>query len=148
MSGFPLLPHLNSLVTNISPQVGVGFNRGYWLQIESFVRGLTKKFDDVYVISGPLFLPKFDAQEGKHFVKYEVLGDPPNTAVPTHFYKVVLAVKDDKKALGGFVVPNDVIDDVPLSEFVIPIEGTPFKHLIDLITPDSYRKELRSRLLS
>jgi endonuclease G len=88
------------------------------------VRGLTRQFDDVYVVSGPLFLPKFDAAEGKHFVKYEVLGDPPNTAVPTHFFKVILAVKGDMNALGGFVVPNEVIVDEPLTGFVVPIEGT------------------------
>lgn len=45
------------LMTNVSPQVGVGFNRGYWARLEGFVRHLTRHFDDVYVVTGPLFLP-------------------------------------------------------------------------------------------
>lgn len=74
------------LLTNISPQVGTGFNRGYWLQIESFVRRLVHEFDQVYVISGPLFLPRLN-EDGNYYVNYQVLGSPPNTAVPTHFFK-------------------------------------------------------------
>lgn len=73
-------------VTNISPQVGKGFNRNYWFYFEEFVRSLTTNFDDVYVITGPLYLPKIQ-EDGRYYVKYEVIGDPPNTAVPTHFYK-------------------------------------------------------------
>ncbi len=45
-------------MTNISPQVGVGFNRSYWSRFESFVRHLAYQFDGLYVITGPLFLPK------------------------------------------------------------------------------------------
>lgn len=46
------------LMTNISPQVGVGFNRSYWSRFEGFVRHLTSQYDGVYVVTGPLFLPK------------------------------------------------------------------------------------------
>ncbi|KAJ1961801.1 nuclease, partial [Dipsacomyces acuminosporus] len=34
------------LLTNIAPQVGVGFNRNYWAYLEGFVRDLTNQFDD------------------------------------------------------------------------------------------------------
>ncbi|KAK4518002.1 methylenetetrahydrofolate reductase (NAD(P)H) met13 [Mucor velutinosus] len=46
------------LLTNIAPQVGPGFNRQYWAYLEQFCRDLTKNFTDVYVYSGPLFLPQ------------------------------------------------------------------------------------------
>jgi endonuclease G len=69
------------------PQVGKGFNRGYWMYFESFVRDLLKQFDSVKVVTGPLFLPKKSPISHRHYVTYEVLGDPPNTAVPTHFFK-------------------------------------------------------------
>lgn len=75
------------LLTNISPQVGNGFNRGYWLQVESFVRRLVHDFDDIYVVTGPLYLSKKDEKDEKSYVTYQVLGDLPNTAVPTHFFK-------------------------------------------------------------
>jgi endonuclease G len=71
---------------------------------------------------------------------YEVIGNPPNIAVPTHFAKVIMtskspataafgfggpgksvsdAVKD--VAIGAFVLPNSVIpDQVPLTSFQVP----------------------------
>ncbi|TPX64383.1 hypothetical protein SpCBS45565_g05933 [Spizellomyces sp. 'palustris'] len=111
------------LLTNISPQVGKGFNRNYWFYFESFVRSLTKVFDDVYVITGPLYLPKV-GEDGRSYVKYEVIGDPPNTAVPTHFYKVVLGVKGKEHALQGFVLPNELIENTAsLEAFTMPLDA-------------------------
>jgi hypothetical protein len=46
------------LMTNMSPQVGVGFNRGYWARLEGFMRHLAGQYDAIYVVTGPLFLPK------------------------------------------------------------------------------------------
>lgn len=46
------------LMTNVSPQIGVGFNRGYWSRFEGFVRHVANHFDGVYVVTGPLYLPK------------------------------------------------------------------------------------------
>ncbi|KAJ3154994.1 nuclease [Geranomyces michiganensis] len=110
------------LLTNVSPQVGVGFNRNYWYYFENFVRSLTHEFDDVYVVTGPLYLPTV-GDDGKSYVKYEVIGDPPNVAVPTHFYKVILGVKDGRQAMQGFVLPNDKIGPVPLENFAMPLDG-------------------------
>ncbi|KAJ1885790.1 nuclease [Kickxella alabastrina] len=110
-------------LTNIAPQVGKGFNRNYWASLETFVRDLTKSFDDVYCISGPLYLPKKEGD--KWVVKYEVIGSPPNVAVPTHFFKVILASRKGEPAvaLGAFAMPNDVIDNAtPLTAFSVPLE--------------------------
>ena len=68
------------LLTNISPQIAIGFNRGYWAHFESFVRSLTNTFDHVQVITGPLFLPNH-IEEDSNFIKIRVLGNPPNTQV-------------------------------------------------------------------
>ena len=49
-------------LSNISPQVGAGFNRDYWARLEAFVRGLTTAsngVEDVLVVTGPLFLPSW-----------------------------------------------------------------------------------------
>jgi endonuclease G len=80
------------LLSNVCPQIPLGFNRGYWAQFERFTRHLTNFFDDVYVFTGPLYLPKKDEKDGHYYVKYRVLGNPPNTSVPTHFFKVILAI--------------------------------------------------------
>ncbi|RKP39022.1 hypothetical protein BJ085DRAFT_10208, partial [Dimargaris cristalligena] len=114
------------LLTNMCPQVGMGFNRDYWSHFETFTRRLTKSFSDVYVFTGPLYLPKpIPGSPNKYKVEYEVIGSPPNIAVPTHFYKVIL-VKNavGKYSAGGFVLPNAVIpDDAPLESFVLPISA-------------------------
>ncbi|KFY43039.1 hypothetical protein V495_04204, partial [Pseudogymnoascus sp. VKM F-4514 (FW-929)] len=70
-------------LTNMCPQVGEGFNRDYWAHFEDFCRRLTTRYPSVRVVTGPLYLPKRD-QDGKWRVSYEVIGNPPNIAVPTH----------------------------------------------------------------
>ncbi|KAJ2629310.1 nuclease [Coemansia sp. RSA 1290] len=110
-------------LTNIAPQVGKGFNRNYWASLETFVRDLTKSFDDVYCISGPLYLPQKEGD--KWMVRYEVIGNPPNVAVPTHFFKVILAKRKNESgfAIGAFALPNKEIDNsVPLTNFSFPLE--------------------------
>lgn len=106
---------------------------------------MTGSFQDVYVFTVPLYLPKKDA-DGKWRVvsslsqydrsrvdkcakTHEVIGNPPNVSVPTHFAKVVLASKPSSPltpdrlevSTGAFVLPNAVIpDEAPLAGFVVP----------------------------
>lgn len=60
---------------------------------------------------------------------HEVIGSPPNVAVPTHFAKVVLTAKPSSPSTpnipeistGAFVLPNSPIpDEAPLKSFVVP----------------------------
>ncbi|KAF2205273.1 hypothetical protein GQ43DRAFT_437189 [Delitschia confertaspora ATCC 74209] len=113
-------------LSNMCPQVGDGFNRDYWAHFEDFCRRLTHKYPSVRVVTGPLYLPKRDP-DGKWRVHYEVIGSPPNVAVPTHFYKVIFA-EDGREggsvALGAFVLPNAVIaNDKPLTDFEVPLRA-------------------------
>ena len=63
---YPSVPHL---------QVGQGFNRDYWERFERFVRDLTKKgADDVYVVTGPLWMPKPDG-DGKWLMQHPCIGE-------------------------------------------------------------------------
>ena len=113
------------LLSNMCPQVGDGFNRDYWAHFEDFCRRLTGRYPSVRIVTGPLYLPKRDP-DGKWRVSYEVIGSPPNVAVPTHFYKVIFAedgVPGGKVALGAFVLPNAVIaNNKPLTDFEVPVE--------------------------
>lgn len=134
------------LLTNIAPQVGAGMNRDYWAHTEDFVRRLTSRFADLYVFTIPLYLPR-QYPDGKFRVSYEVIGNPPNIAVPTHFAKVILGVgaaeekngapgpkvelkglskvglRGGEMALGAFVMPNSVIpNEAPLESFAVPVE--------------------------
>lgn len=113
------------LLSNMCPQVGDGFNRDYWAHFEDFCRRLTHHYPSVRIVTGPLYLPKREA-DGKWRVSYEVIGQPPNVAVPTHFYKVIFAedgIAGGKVALGAFVLPNAVIaNNKPLQDFEVPVE--------------------------
>ncbi|KAI8058180.1 hypothetical protein BDF22DRAFT_664328 [Syncephalis plumigaleata] len=105
------------ILTNISPQVGQGFNRDYWAYFEHFCRELTKSFADVYVVS-----------DGKWYVRYQVIGNPPNVAVPTHFYKVILT----RKQVGGqqlALVPIEVVERAAGLEFFQRVERKKLQRL-------------------
>lgn len=58
-------------LSNMCPQVGEGFNRDYWAHLEDFCRRLTTRYPSVRIITGPLYLPKRDAADGKWRVTYE-----------------------------------------------------------------------------
>ncbi|KAL4218992.1 hypothetical protein ACF0H5_021576 [Mactra antiquata] len=110
-------------LSNISPQVGEGFNRGIWNNLEKYVRSIARKNRNTYVCTGPLYLPRKEA-DGKTYVKYEVIGQS-NVAVPTHFFKVVaIETNAGEFEILSFVLPNQPIqDDVPLKNFLTPLDA-------------------------
>ncbi|XP_015124042.1 endonuclease G, mitochondrial isoform X2 [Diachasma alloeum] len=110
-------------LSNMAPQVGVGFNRDSWNRLEKYVRKLTKVYTDVYVCTGPLYLPKKEG-DGKKYVRYQVIGAN-HVAVPTHFYKVIVGQTNDLKfEMEAYVMPNGPIDDnTPLTSFQVPPES-------------------------
>ncbi|EDW62112.1 endonuclease G, mitochondrial isoform X1 [Drosophila virilis] len=110
------------LLSNMAPQVGQGFNRDAWNNLEIHVRKLTNIYRNVYVCTGPLYLPHKE-NDGKTYIKYEVIGA--NTvAVPTHFYKVIVGEAADQRLhMEAYVMPNQVIsNDTPLQVFQVPPE--------------------------
>lgn len=112
-------------LSNMSPQVGDGFNRDYWAHLEDFARRLTQRYDSVRVMTGPLYLPHQDGDD-KFRVRYEVIGSPPNVAVPTHFFKLLVGERegDEQVAVAAFVLPNARIENLtPLTSFQVPVEA-------------------------
>ncbi|ETS76107.1 Mitochondrial nuclease [Pestalotiopsis fici W106-1] len=116
-------------LTNMCPQVGEGFNRDYWAHFEDFCRRLTVRYPSVRIVTGPLYLPKKDPVDNKWYVRYEMIGNPPNVAVPTHFYKVIFAeaapgTAAGPVAIGAFVLPNAPIpNEKPITDFEVPVEA-------------------------
>lgn len=81
------------LLTNVCPQ-NHGLNKDAWNDLEIATRRWARKYGDVYVVCGP------------------ILGDEPyktigrnKVVVPEAFFKVVLAMKPEPKAI-GFVYEN------------------------------------------
>jgi hypothetical protein len=77
-------------------------------RFEQFARDLTNNYDEVTVFSGPLYMPSREA-DGSWVVKYNMIGNPPNVAVPTHFFKVILGERRGAMALGSFILPNKCV---------------------------------------
>uniref|UniRef100_A0A8C5QZR7 Endonuclease n=1 Tax=Leptobrachium leishanense TaxID=445787 RepID=A0A8C5QZR7_9ANUR len=110
------------LLSNVYPQ-NPHLNRKAWNKLEKHCRKLTKSNRNVYVCTGPLFLPRTEP-DGKTYVKYEVIGKN-NVAVPTHFFKVVVLEKfGGELELRPYVMPNAPVDEnIPLERFLVPIES-------------------------
>jgi|JI10StandDraft_1071094.scaffolds.fasta_scaffold63934_5 endonuclease G len=100
-------------LSNICPQ-HPQFNRGLWNHLENHLRKLVKIHGPLEVVSDPLFLSH--EESGKRFVTYQVIGES-EVAVPTHFFKVVLA----KGESWAYVIPNEPIKG-ELESFRMPIE--------------------------
>ncbi|KAL7392582.1 hypothetical protein ABVT39_026627 [Epinephelus coioides] len=109
-------------LSNIAPQ-NPHLNQNTWNNLEKLCRSLTKSYLNVYVCTGPLYLPRQEA-DGKLYVRYQVLGRN-HVAVPTHFFKVVILEQMDGRGveLRSYVLPNEPVDEkVPLERFLVPIE--------------------------
>ncbi|KHJ85875.1 DNA/RNA non-specific endonuclease, partial [Oesophagostomum dentatum] len=106
------------LLSNMSPQVGKGFNRDKWNDLEKYARKVAKKSLNTYILTGPLYLPR-KAEDGNKYV----IGAN-NVAVPTHFFKVILAeTSPGNFEMECFVLPNEVIPDTAeLAIFYVPLD--------------------------
>ncbi|XP_037536738.1 endonuclease G, mitochondrial isoform X1 [Nematolebias whitei] len=109
-------------LSNVAPQ-NPNLNQNTWNNLEKLCRSLTKRYLNVYVCTGPLYLPRQEG-DGKLYVRYQVLGKN-HVAVPTHFFKVLILEQADGRGveLRSYILPNEAIDDkVPLERFLVPIE--------------------------
>uniref|UniRef100_G3UKE6 Endonuclease n=1 Tax=Loxodonta africana TaxID=9785 RepID=G3UKE6_LOXAF len=110
-------------LSNVAPQVVPHLNQNAWNNLEKYSRSLTRTYQNVYVCTGPLFLPRTEA-DGKSYVKYQVIGKN-HVAVPTHFFKVlILEAASGQIELRSYVMPNATVDEaIPLERFLVPIES-------------------------
>ena len=86
------------LLSNISPQIGPGFNRtgGLWYKTEEVEKKLCEEYDTIYCVSGPVF-----------DTCHETIG-PDEVTVPACFFKV-LVFKDHSGTWQGigFLLPHE-----------------------------------------
>lgn len=109
-------------LSNMSPQVGSGFNRDAWEHLEKYSRSLTRSYKNVYIVTGPLFLPKLEA-DNQLYVKYKLIGKN-RVAVPTHYFKVILGeTNNNQLEIQSYILPNQPINErTPLHMFQVPVE--------------------------
>ena len=106
------------LMTNISPQVGVGFNQHIWKRLERKMREWACDRSDLYIVTGPLY----ESQETKRLV-YDSDGDGVDdnditVSVPSHFFK--LAFDEVAKDAIAFVLPNMKLKTSDLPKYIVP----------------------------
>ncbi len=97
------------LLSNAIPQQQ-SVNAGKWQQLEAAVRSVARFSDAVYVLSGPIF----DAAEVARIGLGEI-------AVPTHTFKVVLAVTGERKTMYAAIMPNGDTGGEPLTSFLTTV---------------------------
>ena len=86
--------HATFLLSNVIPQ-RQSVNQGRWSQLEAAVRRLAAASDVLYVFTGPVISSD-----------PERIG-PGQVAVPTHTFKVILAVQASRNILYAAIVPNE-----------------------------------------
>ncbi len=116
------------LLSNMAPQVGVGFNRGIWRVLEGKVREWTEEKKNLYIITGPIC---YDADKTVGSNK---------VAVPTYFYKIAIHCCDNGNLpidTIAFKMPNQNLNGRYLFEFITTIDeiesltGLDFMHELD-----------------
>ncbi|XP_073430034.1 uncharacterized protein [Dendrobates tinctorius] len=60
-------------LSNIVPQ-NYKNNAGFWNRFEMYCRDLTQRFDDIWIVSGPLLLP-VQNEDGKKSVTYQFMSE-------------------------------------------------------------------------
>lgn len=111
------------LLTNVCPQDGV-LNSGDWEEIESLCRLWAECYGKVYIVCGPLFRSN----------DYRTIGGN-GVAVPDAFFKVVLALNPEPKAI-AFVCDNVKCNKllgsyVKTVDYVEKITNTDFFYSLD-----------------
>jgi len=135
-------------LSNVAPQLGQAFRQSFWVQFETQVRDWAREVDDLYVFTGPLFLPE-EGADGRSYVRYEVIGAN-RVAVPTHFFKVMLRERDGRREMQAFLVPHrPVAADTPLAEFQVSVDDVERVAGLDffdeMTEPTQSRLEARNR---
>uniref|UniRef100_T1IX16 Extracellular Endonuclease subunit A domain-containing protein n=1 Tax=Strigamia maritima TaxID=126957 RepID=T1IX16_STRMM len=95
--------------TNIVPEER-GPNGSIWEDLYYYLKFLIPKYDNIYVCSGPLYLPQ-EGKDGNRFVEYAQMG-PKKVAIPTHFFKVIASQKKDNTfRFECFKIKNEPLKD-------------------------------------
>lgn len=117
-------------LSNMSPQVGQGFNQNIWATLEDLSREwVSASGGSEWIITGGFFHDEAEenAATADGMIEYYVIG-PGAVAVPTHFYKIVVS-----EAPGGtgvfravaFVMENrkhSSAEEGDLAQFIRPID--------------------------
>lgn len=126
--------HETFLTSNISPQ-NKEFNRGVWNRLEQKTRYWSKKYGEVYVITGGVL-------EGQ----MKNIGDE-RVSVPNYFYKIIVSSNNQELNAIAFLIPNEPSNQ-SIYEYVVTIDEIETKTKIDFLPEfdEALETSLESRI--
>ena len=119
-------------LSNMTPQ-RQRFNAGVWAELERRVRGWTRRYGVVGVITGPVFHDpaEEDPATADGLVPLESVGSG-RVSVPTHYFKVVVATIDGQRRALAFLLPH-VETPLTLADGVVSIDAVEARTGLDLL---------------
>jgi endonuclease G len=133
------------LLSNVAPQIGARFRQVFWVKFEKQVREWAAQTRDLYVFTGPLYIPSKGA-DGRMYVSYEVIGEN-HVAVPTHFFKVMISEKGRNADVQAFIVPHRNLEGpVRFSDYLVSVDEVERLSGLDFFSsmPESWQKREES----
>lgn len=109
------------LLSNAAPQ-NPSLNMGRWRELEAKVRSLAADSEAVYIVTGTLTATEAD-----------VIG-PGRVAIPTHFFKAILAVRGSSKRMFAVLMPNTFNRGLPLDHFAVSVDEIELSTGLDLFS--------------
>lgn len=97
-------------MSNITPQARQ-FNQGIWRELEETGRDWAKKFDRLYVVTGPVLT---DVPKG-------TIGRDNEISIPAAYFKVFLDLSEPELKAIGFLLPNQVSFE-PLYQYAVSVD--------------------------
>lgn len=97
-------------MSNISPQAR-DFNQGIWRELEEMTRSWARKFDELYIASGPVLSKPPKGSIGKEN----------QVSIPAAYYKVLLDLSEPETKAIAFVIPNEVSYE-PLHKYATSVD--------------------------
>ncbi len=119
-------------MSNISPQ-DRGLNHGVWRELEENVRDWAKKFNHLYVVTGPVLKNTRGS-----------IGKKNKVSIPTAYYKVLLDLSTSSPKAIAYLIPNETRSET-LDEFACSIDKVEKQTGIDFF-PNLMQKNLSDQL--
>ncbi len=108
-------------LSNMSPQVGVGMNRGIWKDLEEKVREWAIQRGELYIYTGPIYEGGIAKTIGKNKV-----------AVPTHFYKIVYDPAHVEAI--AFIMLNQKLRTQDMATYIVTIRDVEAKTKLNFLS--------------
>ena len=118
-------------LSNMIPQVGVGFNRAIWKNLEETVRKWAISRGELYVFTGPIYKKSRGPTIGKNKV-----------AVPSAVYKI--AYDPEKMEAMAIIMPNVNLSGHTIPEYIVSVRDVEKKTGLDFLS--SLDKETQDKI--